>query len=231
LRGIGQGKRRDQPFRIDRVGQRLKQFERAESPSEQLQPVTIGREYAQDGRPLLGNLSEQLEPGTILEAFAGNDDFEGVRTQQIQAVALVRDGVDRIEIAKRSGDRLVAGGILVDDEHTHAGKLPAWLGFGLSGRSRFPYSGRIHSVVHDRQSADTTCMGHIRDAAQPAHDPRELFQIGDRYGNQDVGRACLPIGRRGHSLDAEPLQCQDVGHIPYEPTAVDCMDGDLHDQS
>jgi hypothetical protein len=38
----------------------LEQIERAQSPTQQLQPLSIRREDAQHGRPLLGNLAEQL---------------------------------------------------------------------------------------------------------------------------------------------------------------------------
>jgi hypothetical protein len=147
LGGAGEIQRCDQTTRIDGVGQRLKQLEGAQPALEQLQPLTIGRKYAQNRRPPLGYRTEQLEPGTVLQPFGRYDDLERVGAQQIEAVALVRNRIDGIQITQRSGDRLVAGGILVDDEHTHAGKLPAWPLCGLSGRSRFPYSGRIHSVV------------------------------------------------------------------------------------
>jgi hypothetical protein len=68
----------DQTIRIDRVGQRLKQLEGAQSALEQLQPLAIGREYAQNRRPLPGHRTEQLEPGTVLEPFGGHDDLERV---------------------------------------------------------------------------------------------------------------------------------------------------------
>src|SRR5262249_17925623 len=52
---------------------------------------------------------------------------------------------------QRSGDRLVIGGILVDDEHTHAGKLPFCRPLGRSGRSRFPYCDGVNSRKALRQ--------------------------------------------------------------------------------
>jgi hypothetical protein len=115
----------DQTIRIDGVGQRLKQLEGAQSALEQLQALTIGCKYAQNRRPPLGDRTEQLEPGTVLQPFGGHDDLERVGAQQIEAVALVRNRIDGVQITQRSGDHLVAGGILVDDEHTHAGTVPA----------------------------------------------------------------------------------------------------------
>jgi hypothetical protein len=125
LGSVGEIQRCDQAIRIDRVGQRLKQLEGAQTAFEQLEPLTIGRKNAQNRRPSLRYLAEQLEPGAVLQPFGSHDDFERVGAQQIEAVALVRDRVDGIQLTERSGDRLVTGGILVDDEHTHAGKLPA----------------------------------------------------------------------------------------------------------
>jgi hypothetical protein len=58
LSGICEVERCDQTFGVDRVGQSLKQLERAQSPAEQLQPLSIGREDAQYGRPFLGDLAE-----------------------------------------------------------------------------------------------------------------------------------------------------------------------------
>jgi hypothetical protein len=55
---VSQVERCDQTFGVDRVGQSLKQLERAQSPAEQLQPLSIGREDAQYGGPLLGDLAE-----------------------------------------------------------------------------------------------------------------------------------------------------------------------------
>jgi hypothetical protein len=147
IRGIGVGvpsgvsevERCDQTLGVNRVGQSLKQLERAQSPAEQLQPLSIRRKDAQHGGPLLGDLAEQFEPGTVLEPFRGHDGLKYVRAQQIQAIAFVRHTVDAVQVPERSSDRQVTGRILVDNEHTHAGKLPAGTRFGLSGRSRFPY--------------------------------------------------------------------------------------------
>jgi hypothetical protein len=125
LGSVGEIQRCYQAIRIDRVGQRLKQLEGAQTTFEQLEPLTVGRKYAEYRRPPLRYLTEQLEPGAVLQPFRSHDDFERVGAEQIEAVALVRDRVDGIQITERSGDRLVTGGILVDDEHTHAGKLPA----------------------------------------------------------------------------------------------------------
>jgi hypothetical protein len=61
LGGLRERQRRQQALRINRVGQRLKQLERPQATLEQLQPVTVRREDAQDGRPLLGNLPKKLE--------------------------------------------------------------------------------------------------------------------------------------------------------------------------
>jgi hypothetical protein len=147
LSGASEVERCDQTLGVNRVGQSLKQLERAQSPAQQLQPLSIRREDAQHGGPPLGDLAEQLEPGTILEPFRGYDDLKYVRAQQIQAIAFVRYTVDAVKVPERSSDRQVTRRILVDNEHTHAGKLPAGTRFGPSGRSRFPYSGGIHSVV------------------------------------------------------------------------------------
>jgi len=125
LGSVGKIQRCDQTIRIDGVGQRLKQLEGAQPALEQLQALAIGRKYAQNRRPPLGYRTEQLEPGTVLQPFGGHDDLERVGAQQIEAVALVRNRIDGIQITQRSGDHLVAGRILVDDEHTHAGTLPA----------------------------------------------------------------------------------------------------------
>jgi hypothetical protein len=126
LRSVCQVQRCDQTIRVDRVGQRLKQLEGPESASEELQAMPVGSEYPQDGGPLFGDLAQQLEPGAVFETLGGDDDLKCIRTQQFEAVALVRYGIDSVKIPERSGDRFIAGGILVDDEHTHAGKLPAW---------------------------------------------------------------------------------------------------------
>ncbi len=115
--------RGDQPFRIDGIGQRLEKVERPEPASKQLQPLAIRGKYAQDRRPFPTDLAEQLQARSVLQALGGNYDLERIRPEQVEAVALVRDGVDRVMLAKRSDDRFVAGGILVDDEHTHAQKL------------------------------------------------------------------------------------------------------------
>ncbi len=147
LSGVSEVECCDQTLGVNRVGQSLKQLERAQSTAEQLQPLSIGREDAQYGGPLLGDLAEQLEPGTVLEPLRGHDDLKWVRAQQIQAIAFVRDAVDAVQLPERSSDRQVTGRILVDNEHTHAGKLPGRPRFGLSGTSRFPYSGGIHSVL------------------------------------------------------------------------------------
>jgi hypothetical protein len=56
----------------------LKQLEGTQPALEQLQPLTIGREDAQDRRPLLGYLAEQLEPGAVLQPLGGHDDLERV---------------------------------------------------------------------------------------------------------------------------------------------------------
>jgi hypothetical protein len=125
LSGVSESERCNQTLRVDGVGQSLKQLEGAQSPAQQLQPLSICREDAQHRGPLLGNLAEQLEPGTVLEPFRGHDDLECVRAQQVQAVAFVRHTVDAVQVPERSGDRQVTGRILVDNEHTHAGKLPA----------------------------------------------------------------------------------------------------------
>jgi hypothetical protein len=123
LSGLGEIERGDQPLRNDRVGESLKQLERSQSAAKQLQAVAIGREDAQHGGPLLGDLAEQLESGAILEPFRGDNDLEGVRAQQVEAIAFVRNAVDAVQVLERSGDRQVTGRILVHDEHTHAGTL------------------------------------------------------------------------------------------------------------
>ncbi|HEX7453986.1 MAG TPA: hypothetical protein VF294_16950, partial [Polyangiaceae bacterium] len=123
LSGGGQLERREQFLRVDRVGKGLKQLERAQSPAQELQPLPVRRKNAQHRRPFFGDLAEQLEPGTVLEPFRGYDDLERIRAQQVEAVTFVGDAVDGIQIPKRSGDRQVAGGILVDDEHTHAANV------------------------------------------------------------------------------------------------------------
>src|ERR1700730_11816976 len=74
-------------------------------------------------------------------------------------------------------------------------------------------------------------MGHIRDSAQPAQYPRKLLEIGHRHRHQYMGRTCLPIGRRSHSLHAQPLQCQNVRHISHQLAAVEGVDRDFHDES
>jgi hypothetical protein len=96
LGSVGEIQRCDQTVRIDWVGQRLKQLKRSQSPLEQLQPLTIRRKYTQNRRPLLGYLTQQLEPGTVLESFGGHDDLERVRAQQIEAVAFVRNRIDGV---------------------------------------------------------------------------------------------------------------------------------------
>jgi hypothetical protein len=193
LSGFGERKRCDQTFWVDGVGESLKQLERAQPPAEQLQPLSVGREDAQNGGPFLGDLAEQLESGAVLEPFRGHNDLVSVRAQQVEAIAFVRNTVDAVDLPERSGDRQVAGRILVDDEHTHAADVTGGGSFRVSGRSRFPYSGRIHSVVPRIRafslahcSLDAACMGHIRDAAQSPEHPCELLEIGDRYGHQNV---------------------------------------------
>jgi hypothetical protein len=62
LDSVGEIQRCNQPLRIDRVGQRLKQLERTQSAFEQLQPLTIGCKYAQHRWPPLRYLTQQFEP-------------------------------------------------------------------------------------------------------------------------------------------------------------------------
>lgn len=108
----------------------------------------------------------------------------------------------------------------------------------LSGRSRFPYSGQIHSVGLRAQvlsvshrSVNTPCMRHIWHAGEPAQQARELLQIGDGNCCEDVSRPGVPIGCRCHSLDAQPFERQDIGHIPNESPAIVGGHGNLHHEA
>jgi hypothetical protein len=85
---------REQLLRVDRVGECLKQLERPEPPLQQVQALAIG--------PALGDLAQQLQPRAILEALAGNHDVELVLAQQVDAVGLVRHGVDYEVLAQRA---------------------------------------------------------------------------------------------------------------------------------
>lgn len=71
-------------------------------------------------------------------------------------------------------------------------------------------------------------MRHIRYAGESSQKARELVEIGDRHGYQNVRSPHIPIGRRRHSLDAEPLQRQDIGHISDESAAIVSSDRNLH---
>jgi len=122
--GSGQLERCDQLLGLDRVGQRLKNIERPQPPTQQLQPLAVGSENPQHRGPFLRDRPQQLETRAVFQPFGGYDDLERVRTQQVEAVAFVGYTVDSVKIPERSGDRQVAGGILVDNEHTHAAMLP-----------------------------------------------------------------------------------------------------------
>jgi len=123
VRGGRHLQRRQQLFRVNRVAEGLKQLEWSQAPAQQLQALAVRCKNAQHRGPLPGNLAEQLEPGAVLESFGGHNDLERVRAQQVEAVGLVGYAVDGIEIPERSGDAQVAGGILVDNEHTHAANV------------------------------------------------------------------------------------------------------------
>jgi hypothetical protein len=185
LSGLSEIERGDQPLRNDWVGESLKQLERSQASAKQLQAVAIGREDAQNGGPLLGDLAEQLESGAVLEPFRGYNDLEGVRAQQVEAIALVCNAVDAVQVPERSGDRQVAGRILVYDEHTHAGTVPAhsvWgsaAGHGFHIPAEYSVLSRTHDLLLAHRSVDAACMGHIWDTAQSPQHARELLEIGD----------------------------------------------------
>ena len=88
---------------------------------------------------------------------------------------------------------------------------------------------QVSSVLH--RSVDTPCMRHIRHAGEPAQNARELVQIGDGNCYEDVSRSCVPIGSRRHSLDAQPLQRQDIRHISDQPAAIVGGHGNLHHEA
>jgi hypothetical protein len=94
LRGLGETQRRDQAIRDDGVGQRLKQLEGTQATLQQRESMAIGREYSEYWGPFLGDLTEQLEARTVFQTLGGYDDLKRVRSQQIEAVTLVCDGVD-----------------------------------------------------------------------------------------------------------------------------------------
>jgi hypothetical protein len=123
LRGGGHLQCAKQLLRIDRIRERLKQLERPQAPAQQLQPLALGREYPQHGRPLLGHSAEQLQPRSVFQTFRGHDDLVRIGPEQVETVAFVAYTVDSVKIPERSGDRQVAGGILVDNEHTHAANV------------------------------------------------------------------------------------------------------------
>jgi hypothetical protein len=69
--------------------------ERAEASLEQFEAFALGCKNAQHGGPLAPDLTQQLQARTVFQPFGGDDHLEGVQAQQIQAVALVRDSIDR----------------------------------------------------------------------------------------------------------------------------------------
>ena len=97
-----QRQRSEQLVGVDGIGKRLEQLERPELSLQQSQPFPIGGEHPQRGGPALGDLAEQLETGSVLQALTGDDDVEIVLPQQVDAVGLVGNGVDNEVLAQRA---------------------------------------------------------------------------------------------------------------------------------
>ncbi len=95
----------EQLVRVDGIRKRLEQLKRRELPLQQPQPLPVRGEHAQRGRPALGDLTEQLEPGPVFQSLAGDDDVEFVLPQQVDAVGLVGNGVDNEVLAERAHSR------------------------------------------------------------------------------------------------------------------------------
>jgi hypothetical protein len=109
VRGVSlscERQRREQLVGVDRVGKGLEQLERCEPTLQQPQPLPIGGEDAQGGRPAPGDLAEQLQARPVLQLLAGHDDIELVLAQQIDAVGLVGHSIDHEVIAQGAHDRL-----------------------------------------------------------------------------------------------------------------------------
>jgi hypothetical protein len=114
---------RQELARLDGVGEGREQIEGSELAAQQRQALPVGREYPQGVRSALGYLAEQLQAGAVGEPFAGDDDLELGFAQQVDAIGLVGEYVDRELAGQRPHERFQHGGILIDDEDAHDDRL------------------------------------------------------------------------------------------------------------
>ncbi len=96
-------------MRIDRIGQCLKQLEWPEPALQQLQALPVGREHSQRRGPALGDLAEQLQARTVLQALTRDHHVEIVLAQQVDAVRLGGNAVDRELRTQGADDRVQHG--------------------------------------------------------------------------------------------------------------------------
>jgi len=114
---------RQELTRVNGVGEGCEQVEGPKFAPQQRQALPLGGEHAEGVRSALGYLAQQLQAGAVGEPLAGDDDLELGFAQQVDAIGLVGEYVDRELAGQRPHERFQHGGILIDDEDPHDGPL------------------------------------------------------------------------------------------------------------
>jgi len=104
---------------LDGVGKGRKRVEGAELAPQQCQTLALGRKDPKGLRSAFGHLPKQLQTGAVREPLARDEDFVLGFAEQVDAIGLVGQYVDRELPGQRPHERFQHGGILIDDEDPH----------------------------------------------------------------------------------------------------------------